>query len=57
MMLDFTIQKENSYDSVDELMALKVQSTINSPTEHCTCKITELPVFIFTIVGAAQNPK
>jgi hypothetical protein len=54
-MFDLAIQKENSYDSVDELMAVKVQSTIKCPTEHCTCKIIELPVFIFAIVDAAQR--
>jgi len=52
-MFDLMTQKENSYDFVDELMAVKVQSTIKSPTEHCTCKIIELLVFTFANVGAA----
>jgi 2-phospho-L-lactate transferase/gluconeogenesis factor (CofD/UPF0052 family) len=56
-MFDLTAQKENSYDSEDELTAVKVQSTIKSLTEHCTCKIIELLVFTFANVDAAENPK
>lgn len=56
-MFDLTAQKENSYDSVDELTAVKVQSTIRSPTEHCTCKMIKLLVSTFASVDAAQNPK
>jgi hypothetical protein len=56
-MFDLKTQKENSYDSVDELTAVEVQSTIKSPTEHRTCKIIELLVFTFANVDAAQDPK
>jgi uncharacterized protein YhfF len=56
-MFDLTTQKENSYDSVGELAAVKVQSTTESPTEHCTCKVIELLVFTFASVDAAQSPK
>jgi hypothetical protein len=56
-MFSLTTQKENTYDSADELTSVKVQNTVTSPTEHCICKIIELLVFAFKNIDAAHNPK
>jgi len=56
-MFDLMTLKEHSYGSVDQLTAVELQSTTESPTDHCTCKIIELLVFTFANVDEAQDPK